>query len=272
MASGKERLMREAMTRRMILMKTQKIKRKIMILSGKGGVGKSMVSANLALSLAKKGLRTAIFDIDVHGGSLPIYLSLKNKRLVLKEGKLHPVIGPLGIKIVSVSFLLPKPDQPVIWRGPLKIKFIRDMLLDVEWGELDIMIIDTPPGTGDELQAIAQNVNRLDGGIAVTTPTDLSMHILKRSLGFLKKMRIPPLGIVENLSYVECPDGSKLKVFGESDPERALGIPLLARIPLSKEIAEPPENGEPYILRKPDSSIARIFDELSEKILEKIEL
>lgn len=268
MALSKERLMKEALARRQVLMKTQRIKHKIMVLSGKGGVGKSMVSANLAMAFASMGLRVSIFDIDVHGGSLPTYLGMKNMRLILKDGKIYPAEGPLGIKVVSSSFLLPKEDQPVIWRGPLKIKFIRDMLRDVEWGDQDIMVIDTPPGTGDELQGIVQNVNRIDGAIAVTTPSDLSIHVLARSIGFLKRMRVPALGIIENMSYVKCPNGDKINIFGESRAERVLGIPLLARIPMTIEFAEPSQN--PFLKGNLDSENARIFLGVSDKILNKI--
>lgn len=245
-------------------MKTQSIKKKIVVLSGKGGVGKSMVTANLALAFAVKGFKVAIFDTDIHGGNLPIYLGMRNKRLVLKNGKVHPAEGPFGIKVVSSSFLLPKEDQPVIWRGPLKIKFIKDMLLDVEWGLVDIMIFDTPPGTGDELQGIAQNVNRIDGAIAVTTPTDLSIHILKRSIGFLKRMRIKPLGIVENMSYVKCPNGKIVKVFGESKAEKVLGLPVLARIPLDRKLGVP--SGKPVLLEDKESELSKIFLDLADEI------
>jgi len=269
--TSKERLAQEAMLRRKVLLKSQKIKKKYVIMSGKGGVGKSMVTANLAIALAMKGLdgRIGVLDTDIHGANVPLYLGIKDARLIAGKDAIYPVDGVLGVKVVSMSFLLNKVDQPVVWRGPLKIKFVRDIMAEVDWGDTDVLLIDTPPGTGDELQGITQNINKIDGGILVTTPADLSLHLLKRSINFLKKMNIKPIGVIENMSYIECPSGKKVFVFGDKkgEIEKELGIPVLARIPMMKELAVPPLGKNPFILDNPDSMVAKSFLNVAELLL-----
>ena len=252
--------------------KVKRIKKKYVILSGKGGVGKSMVTANLAIASAMLGLqgKVGVLDIDIHGHSTPLYLGLEKTRLVMENGDILPAEGIFGIKVVSTAFMIEREDTPIIWRGPLKMKFIRDLLTRVRWGDLEVLFIDTPPGTGDELQAIVNTLDKLDGGIVVTTPADLSRHVVKRSVIFLEKRGVPAIGVIENMSYVVCPDGSVHDVFGEGGEKTAkeLGLPLLARIPVVKELAEPPAEGKkPFIAENPNSEVARIFLELAKKLL-----
>ncbi len=266
-----QRLKEEAERKRAALMKTQSIRWKFIILSGKGGVGKSVVTANLAMALASLGYegRVGILDTDVHGPSIPRYLGVEDRVLRVGDNGIEPVVGPLGIKIVSASSMLSQKETPVIWRGPLKTKFVRDMLVEINWGQIDALFLDTPPGTGDELQAIVNYVSKITGGIAVTIPSDVSLHVVKRSIGFLKKMNIPALGVIENMSYVLCPDGSVHKVFGEGGERisRYLGLPLLAKIPASSILAEPIEpDNNPYIM-EPDKEPMRTFRAIAQRII-----
>ncbi len=266
-----ERLKEEALRKQRALMKTAGIKRKFVVLSGKGGVGKSIVTANLALAAASLGLKSkvGILDTDVHGPSIPRYLGIDYMELEVIDGKVYPVEGPMGIKVVSASFMLPQKETPIIWRGPLKIKFIRDMITEIEWGDIEVLFIDTPPGTGDELQGIVHYVSKITGGIVVTIPSDVSLHVVKRSVTFLEKMRIPALGVIENMSYIRCPDGSVHNVFGEGGEKTAakLGLQLLARIPMSNILSDPidPENN-PYEL-SPDEEPMSVFREVMKKLL-----
>lgn len=191
-----------------------KIKHKIAIISGKGGVGKSTVAVNIAATLAKKGYRVGILDADVHGPSVPRLLGLTGRQMKTGPPGAFPVLNPQGIRVVSMDFILPEEKTPTIWRGPLKIKAIRQLLTDIVWGELDFLIIDLPPGTGDEALSIAQLLPEIDGAIIITIPSDLSRAVVRKSITFTERMNIRVLGIIENMSAFVCPTcGDRFAIF-----------------------------------------------------------
>lgn len=186
-----------------------KIKHKIVVLSGKGGVGKSTVSANLALSLAEKGYEVGLLDSDIPGPSIPKMLGLGDKKPEPSKVGITPVIALPKLKVMSMGFLIHDKDAPVIWRGPMKMGAIKQLLGDVNWGYLDYLIIDLPPGTGNEPLSIAQLIPDNDGAVVVTTPQDIALVSVRKSINFVKKMNMPVIGIVENMSGFKCPRCNK---------------------------------------------------------------
>jgi Mrp family chromosome partitioning ATPase len=178
----------------------QDIKHKIMVLSGKGGVGKSTVATGLALSLARMGKKVGIMDIDITGPNVPKMLGLEGSDLHVENGRIHPAIGSHGIKVISMAFLIEDPDKPVIWRGPIKLGAINQFIGDVEWGELDALIIDFPPGTSDEPLTVSQSLPTIDGVVIVTTPQEVALLDSRKSINFAKTISIPVIGVVENMS------------------------------------------------------------------------
>ena len=191
---------RQALTRQL-----KQIKHKIIVLSGKGGVGKSTVSANLALSLAQKGHKVGLLDVDIHGPSLPRIMGLDGSTVEILNEKLLPIPATDNLKVMSIGFLLKGSDDAVIWKGPLKMGVIKQFLKDVDWGELDYLIIDCPPGTGDEPLSVIQIIGELDGAVIVTTPQDVSIIDVRRSVQFCRTVELKVLGIIENMSGFACP-------------------------------------------------------------------
>jgi len=216
------------------------IKHKIVVLSGKGGVGKSTISANIALFLQKKGYKVGILDSDIHGPSIPKILAVEDEKPTMKNNKLTPVETKEGLKIMSMAFLLPGKDDPVIWRGPMKMGAIRQLLGEFNWGTLDYLVIDLPPGTGDEPLSIAQLISDIEGVIIVTTPQDVALVSVRKSINFVKKLNLKVLGIVENMSGFTCPHcGKQVDIFKTGGGEKAakdFGINFLGKIPLDPEI------------------------------------
>ena len=194
----------------------EQIKHKIMVLSGKGGVGKSTVATGLALSLAREGKKVGLMDIDITGPNVPKMLGLDNAELNVEEGQIHPAEGPAGVKVISMAFLLEDPDKPVIWRGPIKLGAIQQFIGDVAWGELDALIIDFPPGTGDEPLTVSQSLPGIDGVVIVTTPQEVALLDSRKSINFAKTISVPVLGVVENMS------GYTIR--GESEPNSKISI------------------------------------------------
>ena len=248
------------------------IKHKVLILSGKGGVGKSVVTANLALALAKRRGegRIGILDGDLTGPSIPKILKARGQQLGAGLPGIFPARGPLGVKIVSMDYLLPSDETPVIWRGPMKTKAIMDFLSQVVWGELDYLLVDLPPGTGDEALTMAQSIPEIDGVIIVTIPSELSKLIVCKAVSFCRKLGLQILGVVENMSWLVCPScGARIDVFmgrgGEKIAEE-MGLKLLGRIPLDPEISRASDLGEPYVIRYPDRLGAREFLRIAEEI------
>ncbi len=279
-ASALEKQRQEAIKRaieqqKMIAEKMKNIKYKIVVLSGKGGVGKSFVTASLAMALAMKGRRVAVFDADIHGPSIPKMLGVHGKRMyALPDGRLLPVDGPLGVKVVSIDFLLESEEQAVIWRGPLKTAAIRELLAFTEWGELDYLLVDLPPGTGDEQLTIAQLIPGLTGSIIVTIPSDVSRIVVKKAVTFARRLNIPVIGIIENMAYFECPDGSIHYIFGKGAGRKIaeeMGVPFLGEIPIDPRISKANDEGKPFFVEYPDSKAAKAFLEIAEKVIRTVE-
>lgn len=223
-----------------------RIKKTIAVVSGKGGVGKTLVSSMLAVELHRRELKTAIIDADVTGPSIPKAFGLKGLCEAAPLGGIMPVKTTTGIEIVSVNLLLEDTSSPVLWRGPVIAGMVKQFWTDVIWGDVDVMVIDCPPGTGDVPLTVFQSIP-VDGIIIVTSPQDLVSLIVSKAVNMAKLMNIPIIGIVENMSYVECPDcGKKIEIFGKSHTEetaKQFGIPVLARIPVNPELASQCDKG-----------------------------
>ncbi|MEM2104815.1 MAG: Mrp/NBP35 family ATP-binding protein [Candidatus Bathyarchaeia archaeon] len=250
-----------------------KIRHKIAVISGKGGVGKSTVTVNLAMAFALNGYvnRVGILDADIHGPSVPKMLGLRGQRLqALPAGLIFPVVGPLGVKVVSMDFLLPNDESPVIWRGPLKMRAIQQFLSDITWGELDYLFIDLPPGTGDEPLSVMQLIPNIDGVVIVTIPSEVSQIVVKKAVTFARQLNVPVIGIIENMSGFICPKcGTEVNIFkvggGQKIAEDS-AIPFLGSIPIDPEICSDSDKGVPFITRRPDSAATKAFMEIVGKI------
>lgn len=247
-----------------IKLQLSKIKYKIAIISGKGGVGKSTVTTNLALSFAMQGKKVGILDADIHGPCIPKMLGLQRQTLPRgPEGELFPVEGRLNIKVASVDFLLKSDETPVIWRGPLKMRLIQQFLADITWGDLDYLFIDLPPGTGDEPLSIVQLIPNMDGVVIVTMPSELSEAVVKKSVSFAKQVGVPIIGIIENFSGYVCPDcGKKVDIFRSGGGRRIaqdLSIPYLGSIPIDPQVCDDSDLGTPFIAQNPDQPTAKAF-------------
>ena len=254
-------------------LKMSKIKHKIAVISGKGGVGKSTVTVNLAMTIALHGHqeKVGVMDADVHGPCVPKMLGLKGQKLVSgPAGMLFPVTGRLGIKVASMDFLLPTDDAPVIWRGPLKMRLIQQFLSDIVWGELDFLLIDLPPGTGDEPLSVMQLLPEMDGVIIVTMPSEVSEVVVKKAVTFARQIGVPIIGIVENMSGFVCPKcGAKIDIFKTGGGKRiaeSLSVPYLGSIPIDAEICSDADNGIPFVSENPDSLSAKAFVDIVTKI------
>lgn len=243
------------------------------ILSGKGGVGKSTITANLAVVLAQRGYRVGILDADIHGPSIPKLLGARKGKLTASRTEdegIVPVEGPLGIKIISMDFLLPSDETPVIWRGPMKMGAIRQFLADVEWGDLDFLLVDLPPGSGDEPLSIMQLLPDMDGAIVVTVPSEVSQIVVKRAIGFTRELKVPVLGIVENMSGFVCPKcGAETDIFKSGGGQKMageLGVPFLGKLPLDPRIYEDSDSGMPFILEHAETPAAKAFMQVVERV------
>ncbi len=235
------------------------VKFPILIGSGKGGVGKSTVSTNLAIALSRHGYKVGLLDADFYGPSIPMMFGIKKEPVVNEKEKLIP-IEKHGVSVMSLGFLL-EDDTPVIWRGPLLMKALNQFLEDVEWGNLDFLLIDLPPGTGDIQISLAQNV-KVKGAIAVTTPQDVALLDVKKAISMFEKLNIPVMGVVENMSYFVCHNcGTKHYIFSgnEMDTGDKLGVPVLGRIPIDTSIREGGDRGLPVVVAYPDSDVSRAF-------------
>jgi len=249
------------------------IKHKLVVLSGKGGVGKSTVSVNLALSLSKKGYDVGLLDGDMHGPSVPKILGVEDKRPEPSETGINPVFALPKLKVMSMGFLLQDRDSPIIWRGPLKMAAIKQFIGDVNWGNLDYLIVDLPPGTGDEPLSIAQLIPDSDGAIVVTTPQDVALLSVRKSINFVKKMNMPVIGIIENMSGFKCPHcGKAIDIFKTGGGKKAsmdFKIPFLGGIPIDPEIVSTGDSGEPFVIKNAESDTTKAFLDIVENI-EKI--
>ena len=252
-----------------------KIKHKFMVMSGKGGVGKSTVAANLAVALAKMGRQVGLLDADVHGPNIPKMLGLDLKQLQGSGNLIEPVALYPNLKVMSFAFFLPDPDTPIVWRGPLKHGAFKQLLSEVLWGNLDYLIVDLPPGTGDEPLSIAQLIKEVDGAIIITTPQDVALLDSRKAVTFSRMINIPVVGIVENMSGFSCPHcGKAIDIFKMGGGQKAaleLHVPFLGGIVLDPDIVKNCDNGIPFVEKNPDSKAAKAFFEISNKCEEFIE-
>lgn len=247
----------------------KKIKNKLIVLSGKGGVGKTSVSVNLAIALANKGFNVGIMDVDLHGPDVPRMLGLKGMLGMSKNNKLDPMKYSNNLKVVSIESLIASKDDAIIWRGPLKYSAIRQFIGEVEWGDLDFLIIDSPPGTGDEPLTVAQIISDAKA-IIVTTPQEVSLADVRKSINFCKTLKMEIIGLIENMSSFTCPHCNKMvDLFGSGGGERtaiAAGIEFLVRIPFDHNVVSCGDNGISFQEKYSDSYASKSFAELAEKI------
>ena len=249
-----------------------KIKNRILVFSGKGGVGKSTVAVNLGLALSEKQLKVGLLDVDIHGPNLAKMLGVEGKRLESAgENRILPVAVTKNLSLISMAFLLQNADTPVIWRGPLKMKLIQQFLGDVVWGELDYLIIDSPPGTGDEPLSVAQLIPAT-GAIIVTTPQEVSLMDSRKAINFARKLNLNIYGIVENMSGLTCPHcGKQINLFKQGGGEKAakeLGIPFLGKIPIDPKIVELSDDGKAFITYDMKSKASEAFNQIVEKVVQ----
>jgi ATP-binding protein involved in chromosome partitioning len=244
---------------------------KLLVMSGKGGVGKSTVAANLAISLALRGKTVGLLDVDIHGPSIPKLMGLEDERLVAHVNGLVPIEIGGNLKVMSIAFLLPSAKDAVIWRGPMKYGIIRQFLKDVEWGSLDYLVIDAPPGTGDEPLSVAQLIGQPAGAILVTTPQELAIADVRRSVSFCEQLKLPVMGIVENMSGLVCPHcQGEIPLFKSGGGEtlaKEMAVPFLGRIPIDPQIVQCGDAGDPYIHRFAESTAAKAMATIVDRIV-----
>ena len=246
------------------------VKRVIAVASGKGGVGKSTCAANLACALQHLGARVGLLDCDIYGPSIPLMMGVHAKPTVSAEERLVPPVAH-GVKIMSIGLLLTA-DQPVIWRGPMIAKTIQQFLLAVEWGDLDFLLVDLPPGTGDAQLSLCQTVP-LDGGVIVTTPQEASLGVVRKGIAMFNKVNVPILGIVENMSYFTTPNGERVEIFGHGggrDEAARQKIPFLGEVPIFTEIREGGDRGMPIVVSAPNHAAGKAFIQIAETLREKL--
>jgi len=246
----------------------------LVVLSGKGGVGKSTVAANLAVALAAAGKQVGLLDVDVHGPSIPKLLGLEERKPGSQGNEIEPILFNARLKVMSIGFLLGSDRDAVIWRGPMKYNVIRQLLSDVAWGDLEVLVVDSPPGTGDEPLAVAQLVGRPAAAIVVTTPQQLAVADARRSITFCQQVGLPVLGLIENMSGYVCPKcGETTAVFktgGGADLAREMNVPFLGSLPIDPQIVEAGDSGTPWVDRFAESPSARAFAELLKPLLKSL--
>jgi ATP-binding protein involved in chromosome partitioning len=246
--------------------KVQGIKRIIAVASGKGGVGKSTVSVNLACALKYLGAKVGLLDCDIYGPSIPLMMGIQQKPQVSEEEMLVP-LEMHGIKLMSMGFLV-EGDQPVIWRGPMIVKTIQQFMFTVAWGELDYLLVDLPPGTGDAQLTLCQTVP-LDGGVIVTTPQEASLGVVRKGVGMFEKLNVPILGLVENMSYFTTPNGERVEIFGHGGGRNEAtrkGVPFLGEVPLYTEIRMGGDKGIPVTASDPNKPAGQAFIQIAENL------
>jgi ATP-binding protein involved in chromosome partitioning len=242
------------------------VKRVIAVASGKGGVGKSTCSVNLACALARLGARVGLLDCDIYGPSIPLMMGVSERPTVNESEQLVPPIKH-SVKVMSIGLLLDS-DQPVIWRGPMIAKTIQQFLFAVDWGGTDFLLVDLPPGTGDAQLSLCQTVP-LDGGVIVTTPQEASLGVVRKGIGMFQKLNVPILGLVENMSYFTTPNGERVEIFGHGGGQAEAArqdIPFLGEVPIFTEIREGGDRGVPVVISAPDKPAGRAFIQIAEAL------
>ncbi len=251
--------------RRKLMARLCRIRKKILVLSGKGGVGKSTVAVNLAMALQNAGKCTGLLDVDIHGPSVPTLLGIEDARILWNGEDLIPVEVE-GVKVLSLGFFLGNQDDAVIWRGPLKMGVIKQFLKDGAWGDLDVLVVDSPPGTGDEPLSVCQLLGKVDGAIIVTTPQKVAAVDVRKSVSFCRQLRVPVIGVVENMSGFACPHCGKVTPILRSGGGRHLAedmrVPFLGSIPMDPKIAEYGDMGQTFVNPHYDSPAARVIRDI----------
>jgi len=264
--SAEQFLERQALAQRMC-----RIKHKILVISGKGGVGKSTVAVNLAVALAQSGKQVGLLDVDIHGPSVPKLLGLETNPLLQGTGEtILPVRYDENLKVMSTGFLLRGQDDAIIWRGPMKHGVIQQFLKDVEWGDLDYLIVDVPPGTGDEPLSVIQLIQDADGAVVVTTPQEIALIDVRKAVDFCRKLSLPVLGVIENMSGFVCPKCGEttdiLGAGGGEDMAASVNVPFMGRIPIDPQIVETGDAGKPYVSHWAGTETARTFARITEQL------
>ncbi len=243
----------------------------VAVASGKGGVGKSTVAANLAVSIAQDGARVGLLDADIYGPNIPLMLGVTGHRPRVMNEKIQPVEA-YGVKMMSMAFLVEE-EQPIIWRGPMLHNAIRQFLSDVDWAELDYLIVDLPPGTGDTHMSLAQSLP-LTGGVVVTTPQDVALADVVKGIAMFQKLKVPILGVIENMSYFIAPDtGNRYEIFGRGGGKRVaerMGVPFLGEVPLDPRVREGGDTGRPIVIEAPDSPAGKALKDIGKSLAAKI--
>ncbi len=263
--------MNDKMEKEKLDQRLSRIKHKVLVLSGKGGVGKSTIAVNLAVALAAAGKKVGLLDVDIHGPSVPKMLGIENMSLHGTGEALYPLEVGDNLRVMSIGLLLRNTDDAVIWRGPMKMGVIKQFLSDVEWGDLDYLVIDSPPGTGDEPLSVAQLVPDADGAVIVTTPQNVALIDVRKCVTFCRQLNLPVLGVVENMSGFVCPHcGERTELFksgGGGEMADDMEIPFLGAIPFDPAIVLAADAGEPYIVKHPESETGKIFTALIAPLL-----
>lgn len=247
------------------------IKYKIAVMSGKGGVGKSTVAANIAEAFQKEGFTTGILDADIHGPNIPKMLGVEDQDIMINEERhMMPVEAPSGLKVMSMAFMLDSIDTPIIWRGPQKTGSIKQLIADVAWGPLDVLIIDNPPGTGDEPLTVLQTIPDIDAVVMVTTPNVVSQEDVLKCVKMVEMLNVENIGLVENMAYYECPHcNEKLHIFGKGDGKDfadEMEITYLGYLPLTEKVSSSPNKGGVMVTIEPKSDVTKRFTEIVNEI------
>ncbi|MCK4402087.1 Mrp/NBP35 family ATP-binding protein [bacterium] len=248
-----------------------RIKHKLIVISGKGGVGKTTVAVNLAYGLAMNGHKVGILDVDIHGPNIAKMLGVEKSKLVgSQSGEIEPIEVLPNLKAVSMAFMIDSPDKPIIWRGPLKMITIKQFLSDVNWGELDYLIIDSPPGTGDEPLSVCQLIPDISGAVIVTTPQDVAILDSRKTVLFAQALKMKVIGIIENMSGFVCPHCRErtdlFKSGGGEKSAKELKVPFLGRIPIEPGIVVSGDSGKPFINSTKDTETNRVMERIIKKI------
>ena len=247
------------------------VRRIVAVASGKGGVGKSTVAANLAVAFAQAGYRVGLMDADIYGPSLPVLFGLKQKA-AFADGQIQPTVA-FGVKLMSIGLLIPE-EKAIAWRGPMVMGAVQQLFTEVNWGELDILLIDTPPGTGDAHLTLLQKT-QLSGAVIVSTPQEMALADVRRGAALFRQMDTPVLGLIENMAYLDQPDGERLPLFGEGGARKAaeeLDVPFLGEVPLIPLLRAASDSGTPLGAYDPDNPNAEIFRDLARKVADKLSL